>query len=314
MIRRTKLTFDAQRWKAEETLAREGMSILVCAGTGCIAGGSLEVYEELRRLCEEKGLPVSVSFSEHADNGLHLKKTGCHGFCEIGPLVNILPQDIFYTHVKPSDCAEIVEKTILNGQVVKRLLYKMNGKSYTTQEEVPFYKKQHRLVLERCGHMDAESIWEYIARGGYKAFEKALFEMTDEQLCLEVLTSGLRGRGGGGFPTGRKWALTAPNKAPQKYVVCNADEGDPGAFMDRSVLEGDPHCIVEAMAIAGYAIGATKGFVYVRAEYPIAVPTSSTLAGFFVFKRYRRTSRVARRIIGTSVRSASFSNAFKYSG
>ena len=205
MIRRTKLTFEAQRWKAEEALAREGVSIMVCAGTGCIAGGSLEVYEELRRICAEKGLAVSVSFSEHADDAIHLKKTGCHGFCEIGPLVNIMPQDIFYTHVKPSDCAEIIEKTIMNGQIIKRLLYKMNGKSYATQEEVPFYNKQHRIVLERCGHMDAESIWEYIARGGYKAFEKALFDLTDEQICIEMLTSGLRGRGGGGFPTGKKW-------------------------------------------------------------------------------------------------------------
>ena len=272
MIRRTKLTFDAQRWKAEEALAREGVSIMVCAGTGCIAGGSLEVYEELRRICAEKGLAVSVSFSEHADDAIHLKKTGCHGFCEIGPLVNIMPQDIFYTHVKPSDCAEIIEKTIMNGQIIKRLLYKMNGKSYATQEEVPFYNKQHRIVLERCGHMDAESIWEYIARSGYKAFEKALFDLTDEQICIEMLTSGLRGRGGGGFPTGRKWQLAKDLvKGGQKYVCCNADEGDPGAFMDRSVLEGDPHAVIEAMAIAGYAIGASQGYIYVRAEYPIAV-------------------------------------------
>lgn len=271
MIRRTKLTFEAQRWKAEEALAREGVSIMVCAGTGCIASGSLEVYEELRRICAEKGLAVSVSFSEHADDAIHLKKTGCHGFCEIGPLVNIMPQDIFYTHVKPSDCAEIIEKTIVNGQIIKRLLYKMNGKSYATQEEVPFYNKQHRIVLEHCGHMDAESIWEYIARGGYKAFEKALFDLTDEQICIEMLTSGLRGRGGGGFPTGVKWSFAAAQPAGQKYVCCNADEGDPGAFMDRSIMEGDPHRMLEGMMIAAVACGATEGYIYVRAEYPLAV-------------------------------------------
>ena len=276
MIRRTKLTFEAQRWKAEEALAREGVSIMVCAGTGCIAGGSLEVYEELRRICAEKGLAVSVNFSEHADDAIHLKKTGCHGFCEIGPLVNIMPQDIFYTHVKPSDCAEIVEKTIINGQIIKRLLYKMNGKSYATQEEVPFYNKQHRIVLERCGHMDAESIWEYIARGGYKAFEKALFDLTDEQICIEMLTSGLRGRGGGGFPTGKKWDSVRRQPSGEKYVVCNGDEGDPGAFMDRSIMEGNPHSILEGMMIAGVATGAAEGYIYVRAEYPLAVKRLQT--------------------------------------
>ena len=271
MIRRTKLTFEAQRWKAEEALAREGVSIMVCAGTGCIAGGSLEVYEELRRICAEKGLAVSVSFSEHADDAIHLKKTGCHGFCEIGPLVNIMPQDIFYTHVKPSECAEIIEKTIMNGQIIKRLLYKMNGKSYATQEEVPFYNKQHRIVLERCGHMDAESIWEYIARGGYKAFEKALFDLTDEQICIEMLTSGLRGRGGGGFPTGKKWDSVRRQPSGEKYVVCNGDEGDPGAFMDRSIMEGNPHSVIEGMMIAALAAGSDEGYIYVRAEYPLAV-------------------------------------------
>ena len=276
MIRRTKLTFDAQRWKAEEALAREGVSIMVCAGTGCIAGGSLEVYEELRRICAEKGLAVSVNFSEHADDAIHLKKTGCHGFCEIGPLVNIMPQDIFYTHVKPSDCAEIIEKTIMNGQIIKRLLYKMNGKSYATQEEVPFYNKQHRIVLERCGHMDAESIWEYIARGGYKAFEKALFDLTDEQICIEMLTSGLRGRGGGGFPTGKKWDSVRRQPSGEKYVVCNGDEGDPGAFMDRSIMEGNPHSVLEGMMIAGRAAGSDEGYIYVRAEYPLAVARLKT--------------------------------------
>ena len=294
MIRRTKLTFDAQRWKAEEALAREGVSIMVCAGTGCIAGGSLEVYEELRRICAEKGLAVSVNFSEHADDAIHLKKTGCHGFCEIGPLVNIMPQDIFYTHVKPSDCAEIVEKTIMNGQIIKRLLYKMNGKSYATQEEVPFYNKQHRIVLERCGHMDAESIWEYIARGGYKAFEKALFDLTDEQICIEMLTSGLRGRGGGGFPTGKKWDSVRRQPSGEKYVVCNGDEGDPGAFMDRSIMEGNPHSVIEGMMIAAIAVGAQKGYIYVRAEYPLAVERLQT-----AIDQAREVGLLGENILGT---------------
>ena len=294
MIRRTKLTFEAQRWKAEEALAREGVSIMVCAGTGCIASGSLEVYEELRRICAEKGLAVSVSFSEHADDAIHLKKTGCHGFCEIGPLVNIMPQDIFYTHVKPSDCAEIIEKTIVNGQIIKRLLYKMNGKSYATQEEVPFYNKQHRIVLERCGHMDAESIWEYIARGGYKAFEKALFDLTDEQICIEMLTSGLRGRGGGGFPTGKKWDSVRRQPSGEKYVVCNGDEGDPGAFMDRSIMEGNPHSVIEGMMIAAIAVGAQKGYIYVRAEYPLAVERLQT-----AIDQAREVGLLGENILGT---------------
>ena len=181
-----------------------------------------------------------------------------------------------FTAPLPSDCAEIIEKTIMNGQIIKRLLYKMNGKSYATQEEVPFYNKQHRIVLERCGHMDAESIWEYIARGGYKAFEKALFDLTDEQICIEMLTSGLRGRGGGGFPTGKKWDSVRRQPSGEKYVVCNGDEGDPGAFMDRSIMEGNPHSVIEGMMIAAIAVGAQKGYIYVRAEYPLAVERLQT--------------------------------------
>lgn len=177
MIRRTKLTFDAQRWKAEEALKREGTAILVCAGTGCIANGAMKVYEKFQEVCQAKGLNVLVRLQEEPHDGgsrdIHLKKTGCHGFCEIGPLVNITPQDIFYTHVRPEDCEEIVEKTILGGEVVRRLLYRSGKQAFVTQEDVPFYKKQHRLVLENCGHTDAENIWEYVARGGYTAFEKA---------------------------------------------------------------------------------------------------------------------------------------------
>ena len=271
MIRRTKLTFDAQRWKAEKALAREGLSVMVCAGTGCIASGAMAVYETLHRLCKEKGLPVSVSLSEHADDAVHLKKTGCHGFCEIGPLVNISPMNVIYTHVKPEDCEEIIEKTIKGGKVIQRLLFEEDGKKYKARDDIPFYLKQQRLILRECGLSNCEDIWEYIAKGGYSAFEKALFEMTDEQICMEVISSGLRGRGGGGFPTGKKWAQVKAQKAEQKYVVCNGDEGDPGAFMDRSIMEGDPHRMLEGMMIAAVACGATEGYIYVRAEYPLAV-------------------------------------------
>ena len=271
MIRRTKLTFDAQRWKAEEALAREGVSIMVCAGTGCIASGAMAVYETLHRLCKEKGLPVSVSLSEHADDAVHLKKTGCHGFCEIGPLVNISPMNVIYTHVKPEDCEEIIEKTIKGGKVIQRLLFEEDGKKYKARDDIPFYLKQQRLILRECGLSNCEDIWEYIAKGGYSAFEKALFEMTDEQICMEVISSGLRGRGGGGFPTGKKWDSVRRQDSPVKYIVCNGDEGDPGAFMDEGIMEGNPHSILEGMMIAAIAVGAGSGYIYVRAEYPLAV-------------------------------------------
>ncbi len=271
MIRRTKLTFDAQRWKAEKTLAREGLSVMVCAGTGCIASGAMAVYETLRRLCKEKGLPVSVSLSEHADDAVHLKKTGCHGFCEIGPLVNISPMNVIYTHVKPEDCEEIIEKTVKGGKVIQRLLFEEDGKKYKARDDIPFYLKQQRLILRECGLANCEDIWEYIAKGGYSAFEKALFEMTDEQICMEVISSGLRGRGGGGFPTGKKWDSVRRQDSPVKYIVCNGDEGDPGAFMDEGIMEGNPHSILEGMMIAAIAVGAGSGYIYVRAEYPLAV-------------------------------------------
>ena len=200
-----------------------------------------------------------------------LKKSGCHGFCEMGPLVRIEPQGWLYTKVSLADVDEIVERTMAKGEIVERLAYRQNGKIYEKQEEIPFYQKQTRKVLEHCGHIDADSIQEYISIGGYAAFEKALFDMTSEEIITQISDSGLRGRGGGGFPTGRKWTQVARQKATPKYVVCNGDEGDPGAFMDRSVLEGDPHCIIEAMAICGYATGASEGYIYVRAEYPIAV-------------------------------------------
>ena len=189
----------------------------------------------------------------------------------MGPLVRIEPQGWLYIKVKKDDCQEIIEKTVLGGEPIERLCYKMNGEIYKTQEEIPFYKKQTRTVLEHCGHIDATSIQEYIAIGGYKAFEKALFDMDGQEIVEEIQKSNLRGRGGGGFPAGRKWAQVRAQEATPKYIVCNGDEGDPGAFMDRSVMEGDPHRLLEGMMIAGVACGASQGYIYVRAEYPMAV-------------------------------------------
>lgn len=258
------------RKKCRGELSSQTKKILVCAGTGCIAGGSLKIYDKFKELCEANGLNVQVSLEEHVEHPVGVKKTGCNGFCELGPLVRIEPQGWLYTKVKVEDCEEILEKSIKNVQLVERLVYKQN-KEYAKQEEIPFYKKQTRIVFENCGHIDSEDIGEYIARGGYKALEKALFEMDSDAVISEITESGLRGRGGGGFPAGRKWSQVASRKSFPKYVVCNGDEGDPGAFMDRSVMEGNPHAMLEGMLIAGVATGATEGYIYVRAEYPLAV-------------------------------------------
>jgi NADH-quinone oxidoreductase subunit F len=260
------------RAKFKVALDAQKTKILVCAGTGCVAGGSLDIYGELVRLIGEQGLSCAVDLvHEPHDNSVGVKKSGCHGFCEMGPLVRIEPQGWLYIKVKPEDCAEIVAETIVGGRLIERLAYKKNGQVYPTQEEIPFYKKQTRLVLEHCGHIDATSLNEYLAMGGYGALEKALFSMTPDEIVKEIDESNLRGRGGGGYPAGRKWAQVKRQKSTVKYVVCNGDEGDPGAFMDRSVMEGDPHRMLEGMMIAGYACGATEGYIYVRAEYPLAI-------------------------------------------
>ena len=255
-----------------KALALETKKILVCGGTGCVAGGSLDIYDRLLELIKEKGLPVEVDLADEPHGEvIGMKKSGCHGFCEMGPLVRIEPQGWLYTKVKLEDCEEIVEKTVIGGENIERLAYKINGEVYQKQEDIPFYKKQTRLVLESCGHINATSIKGYIGTGGYQALEKALFEMSPEDIVNEVSDSNLRGRGGGGFPAGRKWASCAAQKEFPKYTVCNGDEGDPGAFMDRSIMEGDPHRLLEGMIIAGLAIGSTEGYIYVRAEYPLAV-------------------------------------------
>ena len=260
------------RENCQKSVAAEKGRILVCAGTGCVAGGSLEIYEGLQKLMAEKGIPCSVELAEEPhQKTIGLKKSGCHGFCEMGPLVRIEPQGYLYTKVQPDDCEEIIEKTIIEGKLIERLAYQKNGQIYPKQADIPFYKKQTRVVLEHCGHIDATSLKEYLGIGGYQALEKVLFEVEPEAIISEITESNLRGRGGGGFPAGKKWSQVRRQKNGPKYIVCNGDEGDPGAFMDRSIMEGDPHRMLEGMMIAGVACGATEGYIYVRAEYPMAV-------------------------------------------
>lgn len=248
--------------------------LIVCAGTGCIANGSLKLYEELLKEIQKAGIDVAVELkAEDTREKTLLSKSGCQGFCQMGPLLSIEPDGILYCHVKASDAAEIVNTTLKHDQVVERLLYKdrHDGTACRGTEEIPFYKRQRRTVLKACGHVDPEDIREYVYHDGYKAAQKAYTEMDAQSVCKTVLDAGLRGRGGGGFPTGLKWDLTRKVEGDKKYVICNADEGDPGAFMDRSVMEGNPHSVIEGMMIAARAIGADEGYIYVRAEYPLAV-------------------------------------------
>ena len=234
--------------------------ILVCRGTGCTSSKSPKIIEEMRRIIEEKEI-----------QNIRVIQTGCFGLCSKGPIVVVRPEDTFYSHVKIEDCEDIIN-AVETGTKVDRLLAKdVDGSIVNKLDELNFYKKQRRIALKNCGVIDPENIEEYIAFDGYKALENCLFDMTPEEVIEEITNSGLRGRGGAGFPTGKKWGFVRAAQGDIKYVVCNADEGDPGAFMDRSILEGDPNCVLEAMTIAGYACGACRGFIYVRAEYPIAV-------------------------------------------
>ena len=235
--------------------------ILVCNGTGCTSSKAPKIIENFKKIVKEKNI-----------NNVRVIKTGCFGLCAKGPIVIIRPEDTFYAMVSPEDCEEIIQSHIIEGKVVERLLAKdINGSKVKSLDELSFYKKQKRIALKNCGVINPEDIDEYIAFDGYRALARVLNEMSQDEVIDIIKKSGLRGRGGAGFPTGKKWELTKQSEGNQKYVVCNADEGDPGAFMDRSILEGDPHAILEAMAIAGYCIGANQGFIYVRAEYPIAV-------------------------------------------
>lgn len=264
---------DRIREASKKTIENSRCRILICAGTGCLAGGSGEIYEKMCELVKDNP-NVDVEFGAeiaHGDGEIGVKKSGCHGFCEMGPLMRIEPLGVLYTKVQLEDCEAIFHRTIEKGDIIRHLLYKQNGLEYQKQEEIPFYKKQTRLVLKNCGHIDAENMNEYISTGGYTALEKALFHMTPEEVVDEISEANLRGRGGGGFPTGYKWSQVARHAEPIHYVVCNGDEGDPGAFMDRSVMEGDPHKLIEGMMIAAYAVGAQEGYIYVRAEYPLAI-------------------------------------------
>lgn len=261
------------REQVNQVIGLSKCRILICAGTGCLAGGSGEIYKKMCELVGEDP-DVSVEFGPeiaHGEGQVTVKKSGCHGFCEMGPLMRIEPMGILYTKVSVDDCEAIYERTIKKGDVIRHLLYKQDGIEYQKQEEIPFYKKQTRLVLKNCGHIDAEHIEEYIASGGYQALAKALFDMQPEDVVQEIMDSNLRGRGGGGFQTGYKWKQVARQPEKIRYVVCNGDEGDPGAFMDRSIMEGDPHKMIEGMMIAAYAVGAQEGYIYVRAEYPLAI-------------------------------------------
>ncbi len=248
--------------------------VIICAGTGCVANGALKVHAEFARLIGEAGLEVALELKEETQSGdVHLSKSGCQGFCQMGPLVTVMPEGILYTKVKPADVAEIVQQTLLDHKLVDRLLYKdaLSGKHCHGIDDIPFYVRQSRTVLKACGVIDPEDINEYIHNGGYWSARRAFTDMTDQMVCEEIMHSGLRGRGGGGFPTGKKWDITRVQPGPKKYVICNGDEGDPGAFMDRSVMEGNPHAVIEGMMIAARAIGADEGYVYVRLEYPLAV-------------------------------------------
>ncbi len=259
---------------ASEKLSRR---IIICGGTGCMANGSMLVRDAMAELLKQKNIDVELELKteengEHCNfTGTYLSKSGCQGFCQRGPLVHIMPDNILYTKVKVTDVPEIVEETLLGGRVIERLLYTtVDGVKCKGDDEIPFYNRQKRVVLHNC-MIEPENVNEYIARGGYFGVRKAITEMTSEQVVQEVLESGLRGRGGGGFPTGLKWKFTLASKNDKKYVICNGDEGDPGAFMDRSVMEGNPHAVIEGMMIAAKAIQANEGYVYVRAEYPLAV-------------------------------------------
>ena len=244
--------------------------VTICGGTGCMAGGSMKVYDAFEAEFKKHNIGYCLNITKGCHEN-YLSISGCRGFCAAGPLVSV--NDVFYTHVKPEDVPEIVEKTVMKGEVVDRLLYADPATKvhYKTTAEIPFYSKQERILLADCGRINPEDINEYIAHGGYAQAKRAYLEMTDEQVCQEMIKSGLRGRGGGGFPTGKKWDFTRIEKGPKKYVICNADEGDPGAFMDRSVMEGNPNAVIEGMMIAARAIGADEGYVYVRMEYPLAV-------------------------------------------
>ena len=280
MLEKQIIDLEKTRDSFNEACASYRSRIIICAGTGCMANGAVSIYDKFREVIHQRGLKAAVFLEkENDEEGLighddfMLVESGCQGFCQMGPLVLLYPQNILYTKVRVSDVGEIVDRTLLNGEYVDRLLYECQDTKHHVKDmnKIPFYEKQNRIMLRLCGHINIHDADEYIANGGYFMARKAVLEMTDEEICREILESGLRGRGGGGFPTGRKWNLTRENISDVKYVICNGDEGDPGAFMDRCIMEGNPHSVLEGMIIAAMAVNAVKGYIYVRMEYPLAV-------------------------------------------
>ncbi len=260
------------RAQCQQAMKDQEKQILVCAGANCVSCGAYEVYDAFLAAIKEQNVPYSLKFMDDncTKEAVGLKTSGCHGLCELGVLVRIEPEGFLYTRVQPEDCAEIVAETVRQGKHIERLAYNRGGVRQR-QDDIPFYQKQTRLTLDHCGHIDPTSIREYLAVGGYAALEKALFEMTPDAVVHEIERSNLRGRGGGGFPTGRKWQQVRRQKETKRYIVCNGDEGDPGAFMDNSMMGSDPHRVLEGMILAGYGCGSDEGYIYVRAEYPLAV-------------------------------------------
>lgn len=275
MSNEAKTTVDLEKIRDDYKAAAAKIKrrIIICAGTGCVANGSLEVRDALAEALKKAGVDVALELrKEEEHTGTYISKSGCQGFCQMGPLLHIEPGDILYTKVKVADVPEIVERTLQRGEVIDRLLFvhPKTGAHCKGDADIPFYNRQKRVVLANC-RIEPGCVREYIARGGYFGARKAILEMTPEEVCQTAIDSGLRGRGGGGFPTGLKWKFALASKNDKKYVICNGDEGDPGAFMDRSVMEGNPHAVIEGMMIAARGIGADEGYVYVRAEYPLAV-------------------------------------------
>ena len=284
MSQKTPLELSQDGTKLES--ADNQKTICICEGTGCVSGKSVEIRKALERAVAESGLEnIKVDF------------TGCHGFCEQGPIAVVEPEGIFYTHISVEDVSEIVQSHLRDGQPVERLFYRdpVSDQVVPRHKDIDFYAKQQRIVLRNCGRINPERIEDYLAQGGYQSLSKALSEMTPEQVVVEVKRSGLRGRGGAGFPTGMKWEFCRKAQGEPKYIICNADEGDPGAFMDRSTMEGDPHTVIEGMGIAAYAIGAAEGYIYIRAEYPLAVKRLRT-----ALKQAEERGFLGKNILGSS--------------
>ena len=273
------MTLEQRKEQFANSAANQAPRIIICAGTGCMAGGSMKIYHKFREQLAKRGLKVAVSL-EVEEGGCKcggedyaLVESGCQGFCQMGPLVTLQPQGVLYVKVTLDDVEDIIDKTLLKGEHIEHLLFACpdSGTRIHEMDKIPFYSRQQRIMLGLCGNIDVHDLNEYIFHGGYFMARKAALDMTDKEICDEILASGLKGRGGGGFPTGRKWDLTRINESDVKYVICNGDEGDPGAFMDRCVMEGDPHAVLEGMMIAAQAVNATHGYIYVRMEYPLAV-------------------------------------------